>query len=401
MDIETLLSRSVENIYPSKEYLEARLKKGKVSLYLGIDPTGPCLHIGHAIPLMKLRQFQQLGHKVILLMGDFTGMIGDPTDKSATRKQLTPEQVRENLKGYKEQASKILDFGGKNPVEIRFNNDWLGKLTFKDVVELAANFTVQQMLARDMFEKRMKEGKPIGLHEFLYPLMQGYDCVAMNVDGEIGGNDQTFNMLAGRTLMKAVKDKEKFVMTTKLLTDPTGKKMGKTEGNMITLVDTPHEMYGKVMSWTDGMIFGGFELCTEVPMDEIKKMEKEMKKGANPRDYKARLAHEIVTFYHGVEAANKAGEEFKRVFQDRLVSVDAEDLDLDGYPHKLVDVMVQANLATSKSDARRKIQQNSVSINGKKIATDNLDAEITLDNDRQIIRVGRNSRRIRIDQDIS
>ncbi len=386
MDIETLLSRSVENIYPSKEYLESRLKKGKVSLYLGIDPTGPCLHIGHAIPLMKLRQFQQLGHKVILLMGDFTGMIGDPTDKSATRKQLTPEQVRENLKGYKEQASKILDFGGKNPVEIRFNNDWLGKLTFKDVVELAANFTVQQMLARDMFDKRMKEGKPIGLHEFLYPLMQGYDCVAMNVDGEIGGNDQTFNMLAGRTLMKAVKDKEKFVMTTKLLTDPTGKKMGKTEGNMITLVDTPHEMYGKVMSWTDGMIFGGFELCTEVSLDEIKKMEKEMKKGANPRDYKARLAREIVTFYHSADAAESAEKEFANMFQKGGLPDEIQKIKIQDSKINIVDLLMSSKLVESKSEGRRMVEQGGVKIDGEKVGL--IDAVIQV-KDGMVVQVGK------------
>jgi tyrosyl-tRNA synthetase len=367
MDIETLLTRGVENIYPTPEFLEEKLKKQKVSLYLGIDPTGPSLHLGHAIPLMKLRQFQQLGHKVILLMGDFTGMIGDPTDKSATRKQLTPEQVKKNLKGYKEQASKILDFDGDNPVEIKFNSEWLGKMTFKDVVELSANFTVQQMLARDMFEKRIEEGKPIGLHEFLYPLMQGYDCVAMDVDGEVGGNDQTFNMLAGRTLMKAMKEKEKFVLTTKLLTDPTGKKMGKTEGNMITLVDSPKEMFGKVMSWTDGMIAPGFELCTEVPMDEIKEMEKKMKAGENPRDFKMQLAREIVTLYYGEDDAKKAEEEFKTMFQKGGLPDEVEEYKVSESEINIVDLISNSGMVDTKSEGRRMVEQGGVKIDGEKV----------------------------------
>ncbi|MCR4314043.1 MAG: tyrosine--tRNA ligase, partial [Candidatus Uhrbacteria bacterium] len=252
--IEELLTRGVEKIFPSREFLEARLKEGKqLSLYLGIDPTGPDLHIGHSIQLRKLRQFQDLGHKVILLIGDFTGMIGDPTDKSATRVRLTREQVLANAEKYKEQASKILDFGGKNPVELRYNSEWHAKLSLTEVLELAAHFTVPQMLARDMFKKRMQEGKDVYMHEFLYPLMQGYDSVAMDVDGEVGGNDQTFNMLAGRDLMKAMQGKEKFVIAGKLLADPTGKKMGKSEGNMITLGDSSDDMFGKIMSWTDGM----------------------------------------------------------------------------------------------------------------------------------------------------
>ena len=265
--IEELLTRGVEHVYPSREFLEARLKEGKqLSLYLGIDPTGPDLHIGHSIQLRKLRQFQDLGHKVILLIGDFTGMIGDPTDKSAARKRLTREEVLKNAENYKVQASKILDFNGKNPVELKYNSEWLSKMPFSEVIGLASHFTVQQILARDMFDKRLKEDKPIFFHELMYPLMQGFDCVAMNVDGEVGGNDQTFNMLVGRDLMKAMRGKEKFVIADKLLADPTGKKMGKSEGNMITLSDSSDEMFGKVMSWTDGMIVGGFELLTDVPM---------------------------------------------------------------------------------------------------------------------------------------
>ncbi len=375
--IEELLTRGVENIYPKREFLEERLKKGdELTIYLGIDPTGPCLHIGHAIQLMKLRQFQQLGHKVILLMGDFTGMIGDPTDKSATRKQLTYEQVRENLKNYKEQASKILDFEGENPVDVRFNNDWLGKLTFKEVIELAAEFTVQQLLVRDMFDKRMKEGKPIGLHEFLYPLMQGYDSVAMDVDVEVGGSDQIFNMLAGRTLMKSLSGKEKVVVASSLLADPTGVKMGKTEGNMITLIDSPQDMFGKVMSWTDGMILGGFELCTIVPMEEVDKIKKELEGGMNPRDAKMHLAREIVTLYYDEKAAKQAEEEFKNIFQKGGKPDEIELKKLSQTKWKLVDLLAETGLTSSKSEARRLIEQGGVRVNDEKVSDKEMEVEI-------------------------
>jgi len=362
--IEELLTRGVENIYPNRKFLEEKLKNGeKLTLYLGIDPTGPCLHLGHAISLMKLRQFQQLGHQVIMLIGSFTAMIGDPTDKLATRKPLTREQVLENCQNYKKQASVLLDFSGPNKAELRYNDAWLGKLKFVEIVELASNFTVQQMLERDMFEKRMNEGKPIGLHEFLYPLMQGYDSVAMDVDGEIGGNDQTFNMLAGRTLIKVVKNKEKFVMTNKLLADPSGIKMGKTTGNMITLIDTPDEKFGKVMSWTDGMIISGFELCTTIPMADISQLEKRLKKGDNPRDLKLDLAQAIVTLYHGDKAGLQARENFLQMFQKKEIPDDILELTAAG--KSLVDVLIESKFVTSKSEARRNIEQKGVKINSE------------------------------------
>jgi tyrosyl-tRNA synthetase len=215
--VRRFLTRSVENVYPSREALEALLLSGKrITVYCGVDPTGPTLHMGHLIWLRKLAELQALGHRVIMLIGDFTAMIGDPTDKSATRKKLTRDEVLANCKLYKKQASRFLRFDGTNPAELLFNSAWLAKMSFSDVVELSSHFTVQQMAERDMFETRMKEGKPVYLHEFLYPLMQGYDSVAMDVDLEIGGNDQTFNMLAGRTLMKEMQAKEKCVLTLKL-----------------------------------------------------------------------------------------------------------------------------------------------------------------------------------------
>ena len=231
--IEELLTRGVENVFPTREFLEKELKSGRrLTLYTGYDPTAPTLHIGHGITMMKLRQFQDLGHKVIMLIGDFTGMIGDPTDKGAARKKLTHAEVLENCQEYQKQASAILNFVGENPAELKYNSEWLGKLNLSDLLDLTAHFTVDRLMERDMFEKRKEEGKPIYLHEFLYPVMQAYDSVAMEVDGEVGGNDQTFNMLAGRDLMKDLQGKEKFVLTMKLLVDSTGKKMGKSEGTI-------------------------------------------------------------------------------------------------------------------------------------------------------------------------
>lgn len=353
--IDQFLDRGVEKVYPSRDFLEARLKEDKqLTIYLGIDPTGPTLHLGHAIVLRNLKRFQELGHKVILLIGDFTGMIGDPTDKSATRVRLSRDEVLENAKLYKKQASKFISFRGENAAELKYNSKWLGKMSFEDVVEVASNFTVQQMMQRDMYQDRLKNEKPIYLHEFLYPLMQGYDCVAMDVDGEIGGNDQTFNMLAGRDLMKAMKKKEKFVVTMKLLVDPTGKKMGKSEGNMITLQDSSDEMFGKVMSWPDEMIAIGFELLTDVPATEIKEMERQMNDGVNPRDYKDHLAREVVMFFHGPRKASQAAKQFVELFKEHTAPKDVPEHKISGSIN-ILDLLVETKLASSKSDARRLI----------------------------------------------
>ncbi|HAQ02691.1 TPA: tyrosine--tRNA ligase [Candidatus Nomurabacteria bacterium] len=359
--IDELLTRGISFIYPTKEFLENKIKKGeKLTIYLGIDPTGPTLHLGHAIPIKKLSEFQKAGHQIILLMGDFTAMIGDPTDKGAARKQLTHKEVTSNLKNYKKQASSLISFTGKNPAKITFNSTWLGKMNFEKVISLASNMTVQQMLERDMFEKRMKEGKPIYLHEFLYPLMQGYDSVAMDVDGEIGGNDQTFNMLCGRDLMKTMKNKEKFVITMKLLEDNSGKKMGKTEGNMIALSDSPEEMYGKVMSWTDGMIIPGFELCTNIPTFEIEKMSKDIHSNlVNPKDLKIRLAREIVTTFHNEKKAKEAQEKWENTFSKKEIPEDVQEINAKkGEP--LIDVLLNNKIVTSKSDFRRLVDEKAI-----------------------------------------
>ena len=350
--IELLLTKGVSEILPGREYLEKLLKgKQRLTIYMGVDPTGPTLHIGHVIQLRKLRQFQDLGHHIIFLMGDFTARIGDPTDKMATRVQLTEKEVKKNLKLYKKQASKFIRFSGPNPARVKFNNKWLGRMKFADVLELASHMSVDQMLKRDMFAKRIEEEKPIYIHEFMYPLMQGYDSVAMDVDGEVGGNDQLFNMMAGRTLLKKMKNKEKFVITVKLLADTTGEKMGKTTGNMIALSDEPRDVYGKVMSWTDGMIVPGFELCTDYTPTQVATVADELAKGINPRDIKMRLAFEIVKSYTDVLQAQKAEEAFVATFQKRDEVVGIKEV--AGRGMTLEDVLIAHDIVASKGGVRR------------------------------------------------
>lgn len=358
--IKEILERGVEQIYPNKEFLETRLKKGEqLTLYLGLDPTGPTLHIGHGIQLLKLRQFQKLGHKIILLIGDFTAQIGDPTDKLAARTQLTKEEVLQNAERYKEQASHFILFDGENPATLAYNSTWFENMGLNDIVRLSSLMTVDQMLKRDMFAKRMEEGKPIYIHEFLYPLFQGYDSVAMDVDGEVGGNDQTFNMLAGRTLMKQLKNKEKFVIAVKLLADAAGKKMGKTEGNAVSYTDTPEEMYGRVMSWADSMIVNAFEACTTMPMEDVAKIAKELESGANPRDIKMRLAREIIGLYHSQEDALRAEESFITAFGEGGMPESAPEIEVQK-DIKLIDIVVDAGIVASKTDFKRLVQDGAV-----------------------------------------
>ena len=363
--IEQFLSQGVENVYPNKDFVRARLMEGKrLSMYLGIDPTGPTLHLGHATILRKLKEFQELGHEAVLLIGDFTGMIGDPTDKTATRKKLTHKEVLKNAKLYKKQASIFLNFKGKNKARLVYNSSWLSKMRFADVLDLASKMTVDQMLKRDMFEKRTQEGKPIFIHEFMYPLLQGYDSVAMDVDGEIGGNDQTFNMLTGRDLMKNILNKEKFVVTIKLLTDPTGKKMGKTEGNMVSLDQSAEEMFGKVMSWSDGLIVPAFELCTMASASQVAEVKRNLESGTNPRDLKVRLAKEIITIYHGEASAVAAEQNFINTFKKGELPDDTKEVSVENGAI-LVDVLVKEGVVASKGDFRRLVEGNAISEVGK------------------------------------
>lgn len=358
--IDEILDRGVENVFPSKEFFKKRLLSGdRLTIYLGIDPTGPSLHLGHVIPLKKLSKLQKLGHKIILLIGDFTAMIGDPTDKSAVRKKLSRSEVLNNLKKYKTQASKIITFGGNNPAELKFNSKWLSQMPLEDVLELASMVTVEQMLKREMFQRRMADGKPVYLHEFIYPLMQGFDSVAMDVDAEIGGNDQTFNMLVGRDLLKIMKSKEKIVIATKLLVDQSGSKMGKTEGNMVSLDQNPAEMFGKVMSWGDNLIIQGFEILTDVPQTEIEMMESDLKNGANPKELKTRLAFEIVKLCHGENEAAKASQKFENTFKNKEFPEDTKIIEA-GKNEKISEVLTNNKIVGSKSEFRRLIEAGAI-----------------------------------------
>ena len=356
--IRQLLTKGVETILPSAEFVEKELRSGKkLTVYCGFDPTAPTLHIGHAITLRKLRQFQDLGHQVVFLIGDFTARAGDPTDKAVVRKLLSEKEIKNNLKRYKKQASSFIRFSGKNKAVVKFNNKWLGSMKFADVLFLASQMTVEQMQKRDMFVKRHEEGKPVYIHEFLYPLMQGYDSVAMNVDGEVGGNDQLFNMLAGRTLLKQLKNKEKFVITMKLLADTNGKKMSKTEGNMIALSDTPEDIYGKVMSWADALMPTGFELCTDMNKEEIQQIL-----SGNPRDAKMRLAFEITKSVHGEKRALSAQEMFIHTFQKKEIPSAVETLSYKKGSTllSLEELLGQYGIVSSKSEIRRLVEAGAI-----------------------------------------
>ena len=362
--INQFMTRGVAQIYPSMDFLRERLTSGQqLSMYLGIDPTGPSLHMGHSIALRKLAEFQKMGHQAILLIGDFTARMGDPTDKLETRKQLTHEEVLENAQRYQEQASLFLDFEGENPARLRYNSEWSDPLRFAEVMDLASHMTVQQMLERDMFRQRLQDGKPIYLHEFFYPLMQGYDAVAMEVDGEIGGNDQTFNMLVGRDLMKELLEKEKFVMPMKLLTDTSGVKMGKTTNNMLSFTDSPAEKFGKIMSWTDGMIEGGFELLTDEDMETVRSR---LSSEENPRDIKMDLALKVVSFHDGGEAAHQAKADWETQFSQGGVPQDLPEYVVES-PKEIMELLQNTGLAQSGGEARRKIDEGAVQIDGRKV----------------------------------
>lgn len=356
--IDELLTRGVDNVLPGKYGLASLMAKKKIRLYQGFDPSMPSLHLGNFVGLMKLRQFQKLGHEVIFLVGDFTGMIGDPTDKLATRKKLTRQQVLENAKAWKKQISMLLDLEGDNPAKIMFNSEWSDKISFKDLIEITSNFTVQQMIERDMFQERLKKNEPIYLHEFLYPVAQAQDCIEMDVDLEIGGSDQLFNMMAGRTLMKAVKGKEKYVLATKLLVDKDGQKVGKTTGNALFLDSTPEAFYAGVMSFPDETIFLGFELLTEVALDGL---EEKIKK--EPMRMKKSLAFEIVKLLWGEAKAKDAEKAFEQTFQERKPSFDIKV----SAGQNLATTIAPFTSLTSLSDAKRLIKQKAVDVNGSTI----------------------------------
>lgn len=353
-------------IMPDSKGLEDLMNKKRVRLYLGIDPTSPDLHIGHTVPLRKLRQFQELGHEVNLLFGGFTATIGDPSDRTATRIKLTPEQVSKNMATYVEQAGKILDLtpNAKNKIILQNNADWLSKLTFEDVTELAANFSVQQMMNRSTYKNRYANGATIGLHEFLYPLMQGYDSVAMDVDLEVGGKDQVPNMLDGRTLIKNYKNHEKWVLGTRLIEDPNGKKMGKTEGNIVNIRDFPEVKYEGIMTWPDSAIAMGFELITSVPMKQVEVVRELLLKGQiDPMQTKEALAFRVVQELDGIEAAKYAQEEFSRVKRAGLLPRRMQEIVITKRT-TLSQILISSGLVKTAEEAATKIAQKAIFIDG-------------------------------------
>ena len=367
---EETFARYVERVYPSKErLLEVLRGDKKLTIYHVVDPTAPHLHFGHATNYFLLRHLQDIGHQIILLIGDFTAQIGDPTGKSATRRPLTKKEVIENSKAYKEQAGKILDFTStKNPATLRFNSEWSEKLCFPDLIHLASNFTVGQMIARDMFQERLKAKREVYLHEFLYPLVQGYDSVAMDVDGEVGGTDQTFNMLVGRDLMKILRKKEKFVITTPLLVNPKtgGKLMSKSEGGYIALNDPPQEMYGKVMALPDEVVIPCLRMCTAIPLEKIQRIREDLQqKKMSWRDAKSLFARESVRMYHGEGEANLAEKEFIKIFREKKMPSRLPAAFIKEKELSILDLLCKAKLAASKSEARRLVEQKGVKIDGR------------------------------------
>jgi tyrosyl-tRNA synthetase len=385
-----LLTRAVDTVLPTKEAFAEAIARAEAEGrqlcgYLGIYPTSPHLHIGHTVSMGNLARFQQAGHKAILLIGDFTGRLGDP-DKMSTRQMLTKEQTQANMASYLDQVKNILDFGGDNPVEVRYNSEWSDSMTFEVIVKLAAHFTVQQMLERDMFQKRIQEQRPISLSEFFYPLMQGYDAVALKADVQFGGTDQTFNMLAGRTLNRVLENREMFVVANPLLADANGVKIGKTMGNAINIDNPPEELYGQIMSLPDEVIVPGLRLLTTAPEEEIEHAQKGIEGGANPMEWKKRLAWLIVERYHGESAANSAQEFFANTVQGGEVPEDIEDRVLDQAVWDIVELLPALGMTDSKSEARRLFDQGGIEIDGQKL----VERDIVV-GDNTLLKVGKRS----------
>lgn len=364
--LRKVLERGVVEVYPSKNELEKALQKNpsKLSFYLGIDPSSNFLHLGHTVAVRKLEQLRQLGCKVVLLIGGFTATVGDPTGKPSARKALSRDEVKKNAKNYLKLISPVLKTGFGSGVKVRNNDEWWGKMAVSEFMRIAQHLTTQRLLERDMFQERIKEGKPIYAHEFLYPLLQGYDSVAMSVDGEIGGNDQTFNMLIGRQLVKDFLGQDKFVISVKLLVDPSGRKMGKTEGNAVALDASPKDMFGVIMSWPDTVVTTAFELLTDVEMSDVAKWEKEL----SPRDFKAKLALEIAKIFHGEGKAQAAQQEFDKIFREGGLPEQIAEVKLPESSLPAAELLVKTGLAVSKSEARRVIQQGGVKLNDNVIS---------------------------------
>ena len=379
-----IIKRGIEEIISEEELIKklkkSRKEKRPLRIKQGFDPNAPDIHLGHTVGLRKMRQFQDLGHDVYFLIGDFTGMIGDPSGRIVTRKQLTEEEVKKNAETYKEQVFKIL-----NPEKtiIEFNSHWLGKLSFSEVLKICSKYTVARMLERDDFATRYKEEKPIGIHEFLYPLMQGYDSVALQADVELGGTDQKFNLLVGRIIQREYSQEPQVIITMPLLEGTDGvEKMSKSLNNYIGINESPQDIYGKVMSIPDNLMIRYFELVTNVPLNEIDKIKIDLENdNLHPREVKKRLAREIVQLYHGHSDSLIAEEEFEKVFKNKLYPEKIKELVLKKDNLKegkiwITELIAISGLIDSKSEARRLIEQGGVRINGKKVSDPYLDLTV-------------------------
>lgn len=379
-----IISRGVVEIVPvdelKRKIMKSVVKGEPLRVKLGLDPSAPDIHIGHTVVMQKLRQFQELGHQVQLIIGDFTGKIGDPTGKSETRKQLTDEDVLRNAETYRQQIFKILD---PDKTQVFFNSEWLAPMSFADVVKLSAKVTVARMLERDDFTKRYQSGHPISIHEFFYPLMQGMDSVALKSDIELGGTDQKFNLLMGRTLQKEYDVDTQVVIMTPLLEGLDGvKKMSKSLRNYIGIDEEPNEIYGKAMSVPDNLMLKYYELVTDLTIEQLKELEVGLKENAlHPRDAKMKLAHTLVRMYHGIEAAQAAQDNFITIFQQHALPADIEEVEISGNELEdgqidVIKLLTQIGFATSNGEARRSIQQGSVKINEEKMTDINAIVEL-------------------------
>ena len=360
------LLRGADEIIPQAE-LEKKLATGKpLEVKAGFDPTAPDLHLGHTVLINKLRQFQQLGHNVSFLIGDFTGLIGDPTGKSATRPALSEAEIQQNAVTYQEQVFKILD---PNLTRVRFNSEWMSKMSSADMIRLAAQHTVARMLERDDFSKRYAAHKPIAIHEFLYPLVQGYDSVAMNTDIELGGTDQKFNLLVGREMQKAYGKSQQAILTVPILEGLDGvQKMSKSLGNYIGITDAPNEMFGKLMSVSDDLMWRYFELLSFRPASEIEAFQAQISEGANPRDIKFLLCEEIITRFHDAASADSAKQDFIQRFQKNAIPDDIPEVNINlGEGMLIGNLSKEAQLCSSSSEGGRMVKQGAVKINGEKL----------------------------------
>ena len=386
-----LIKRGTSEIIPEEELvkkLERSFKEGKpLNIKLGCDPSRPDLHIGHSVVLRKLAQFQSIGHQAILIVGDFTGMIGDPSGRSATRPALTLKETREHGQTYFQQASKILD---AKKTKIVYNSEWLGKMSFEEVIKLAAKYTVARMLERDDFTKRYKAGEPISIHELLYPLAQAMDSVAIKSDVELGGTDQKFNLLVGRDIQREEGQEPQVILTMPLLVGTDGvEKMSKSYDNYIGISESPKEIYGKTLSIPDNLIYIYYELASDIPSSELKDIKEQLDNPKiNPRDIKRRLARTFVRMYHNEEVAKQAEEEFDRIFIKKEVPDEVEEIKIEdnNSEFNILDLIIKVNFAPSRGEARRLIIQGGVSINSNKITDPNFKTKL---GDGTILKVGK------------